>query len=178
MKFIKLPCIVLVSSLLIFSQSSLERQLKELDELRSKLDGLKSIETKENNNGMSEIDIWSFIKSSWESQLKGEDWVSKFCSDEVSYWNSELPIPYDIESLARISSYKKNNTKMLFYDINEIKILVKSKLALVFYYYNSEILDASGRIIKNQGKISDVVILENNLLKIISRIENPLKVIE
>ena len=67
---------------------------------------------------------------------------------------------------------------MLFYDINEIKILVKSKLALVFYYYNSEILDASGRIIKNQGKISDVVILENNLWKIISRIETPLKVIE
>ena len=172
MKFIKPLFIIIFSSLLIYPQSSLERQLKELDELRAKLDGLKSTEIKENSKDVSsKMDVWSFIESSWESQLKGEDWVTKFCSDEVYYWNSELPIPHDIKSLTRNITYKKNNTKMLFYNIKEITKTIKSDLALVFYYYNSETLNANGRIIKNQGKISDVIILDNNRWKILSRVE-------
>ena len=63
---------------------------------------------------------------------------------------------------------------MLYYDLNQIRIVTKSKLALVYYYYNSEILDASGRVIKKQGKISDTVIRENNQWKIISRMESPI----
>ena len=179
MKFIKALFIVIISSFLLNAQSSLERQLKELNELRAKLNDLKTSEIKESSEkGINKIDVWSFIQSSWDSKLEGEDWVNKFCSDEISYWNSELPMPHDIESLTKTLSYKINSTKILFYDINEIKIIVKPEFALVFYFYNSETLDATGKIEKIQKKISDAVVLDNNNLKILSRVESYLKVID
>lgn len=175
MRYSKLFFITLILNTFTYTQSSLESQLKELDQLRAKLDGLKSTENKTDTMyGATNFDIWSYIESSWESRFKGENWVDKFCSDEFNLWNYELPIPQDTESLIKNISYKKNNTKMLYYDLNQIRIVTKSKLALVYYYYNSEILDASGRVIKKQGKISDTVIRENNQWKIISRMESPI----
>jgi hypothetical protein len=157
---------------LLNGQSSLEKQLKEINDLRAKLDGLK-IENKSNipSNNI-EDEIWSTITSTWESELAGEDWVSKYCLKEVLAWNNDSPLPHDKTSLIRNRVYESKNTKMLFYDIQKAGITIKDNLAVVHYYFTVESLNVGGKIEKNKGKLTDVLLKENNKWKYLAWAEN------
>ena len=36
-------------------------------------------------------DIWAAVISTWESDLAGEDWISKHCVDDVLAWSESKP---------------------------------------------------------------------------------------
>ena len=66
--------------------------------------------------------------------------------------------------------FQKEHINRLFEGAKALQIKIgKSRSELVNIIY--ETLNANGRIIKNQGKISDVIILDNNRWKILSRVE-------
>lgn len=147
------------------AQNSLERQLREIDELRAKLDGLKIDELPTKKYSNKEDEIWGTILSTWESDLAGEDWISTFCFEDVLSWTKEDPMPHDKISLQRKRAYDSKNSKLLFYDIKKTGIVVKNDLAIVYYYYITETLDAGGKVKKEKGKLTDILVKENNKWK-------------
>ena len=163
--------IIIVTLTVLSGQNSLEKQLREIDELRAKLKGLKSDETPIQKK-TSDILPWNIIQQSWEMQLNGLDWVSELCLDEMHLWNSSSPVPHDIESISRNLSYKKNNSKMLFYDLKKTGTVFKEDFCIIYYYLTSEILSPSGKINKYENKISDILVKTGETWKIISRFED------
>ena len=162
---------VICSLSILNGQNSLEKQLREIDELRSKLKGLKSDETPVKKKTF-ETSPWSIIQQSWEMQINGHDWVSELCLDDMHLWNSHSPMPHNIESISRNLTYRKNNSKMLFYDLKKTGTILKEDFCIVYYYLTSEILSPSGKINKYDGKISDTLVKTRENWKIISRIED------
>lgn len=164
--------IILISTLAILSgQNSLEKQLREIDELRAKLKGMKSDENPVIKNSF-EDSPWSIIEQSWEMQINDRDWVSELCLDDMYLWNSHSPMPLDIESISRNLSYKNNNSKMLFYDLKKTGTILKENFCIVYYYLTSEIMTSSGKINAYDGKISDTLVKSGETWKIISRFED------
>ena len=166
--------IIMVSLTMLSGQNSLEKQLREIDELRAKLKGLKSDETpilKKTSNTLP----WNIIQQSWEMQLNNLDWFSELCHDEMHLWNSSSPMPHDKESIARNLSYKKNNSKMLFYDLKKTGTVFKEDFCIIYYYVTSEILSPSGKINKYENKISDILVKIGETWKIISRFEDTMQ---
>lgn len=105
-------------------------------------------------------------------QINGHDWVSELCLDDMHLWNSYSPMPHNIESISRNLTYRKNNSKMLFYDLKKTGTILKEDFCIVYYYLTSEILSPSGKINKYDGKISDTLVKTRENWKIISRIED------
>ena len=164
--------LIIIGTLAILSgQNSLEKQLREIDELRAKLKGLKSDETAVIKKSF-EDSPWFIVQQSWEMQINERDWVSELCLDEMHLWNSSSPVPHDIESISRNLSYKKNNSKMLFYDLKKTGTVFKEDFCIIYYYLTSEILSPSGKINKYENKISDILVKTGETWKIISRFED------
>jgi hypothetical protein len=69
-------------------------------------------------------DIWAAVVSTWESDLSGEDWISKHCVDGVLAWGVDSPMPMDKSSLLRNRKYTSKNSEMLFYDVQLAGIAV------------------------------------------------------
>ena len=170
-KLISNSIIIIASLTMLSGQSSLEKQLREIDELRAKLKGLKPDETPIAKNSL-EVLPWEIIQQSWEMQLNDLDWVSELCSNDMHLWNSDSPMPHNVESISRKLSYEKNNSKMLFYDLKKTETILKEGLSIIYYYMTSEILSPSGKINKYDSKISDTLVKSGKTWKIISRFQD------
>ena len=78
-------------------------------------------------------DIWTAVVSTWDSDLAGEDWISKHCVDGVLAWSVDNPMPMDKSSLLRNRKYTSKNSEMLFYDVQLAGIAVQGNTAVVHY---------------------------------------------
>ena len=110
-------------------------------------------------------DIWAAVISTWESDLAGEDWISKHCVDGVLAWSVDNPMPMDKSSLLRNRKYTSKNSEMLFYDVQLAGIAVQGNTAVVHYYFTNERKDAERKIKKDSGRLTDILIKENSKWK-------------
>ena len=103
-------------------------------------------------------DVWATVLSTWEDDLAGKDWISKHCNDGVLAWSVNNPMPLDKSSLLRNRKYTSKNSTMLFYDVQLAGMVVQGNTAVVHYYFSSESKDGEGKIKKDKGRLTDILI--------------------
>ena len=117
-------------------------------------------------------DVWATVVSTWEDDLSGKDWISKHCVDEVLAWSEDNPLPLNKTSLLRNRKYASKKSKMLFYDVQLSGMVVQGNTAIVHYYFTNESKDSSGKINKENGRLTDILIKSNNEWKYLGWSEN------
>ena len=117
-------------------------------------------------------DVWATVVSTWEDDFSGKDWISKHCVDEVLAWSEDNPLPLNKTSLLRNRKYSSKNTKMLFYDVQLSGMVVQGNTAVVHYYFTNESKDSSGKINKEKGRLTDILIKNYNEWKYLAWSEN------
>ena len=81
-------------------------------------------------------------------------------------------MPLNKTSLLRNRKYSSKNTKMLFYDVQLSGMVVQGNTAVVHYYFTNESKDSSGKINKEKGRLTDILIKNNNEWKYLAWSEN------
>jgi ketosteroid isomerase-like protein len=103
-------------------------------------------------------EVWTNVETYWSVQAKGdvEGFLSYFSQDYMG-WDYGSPVPQGKTSTAKYITMNMKNSKMLFYDITPVAILVYGDIAIVDYYYSLQTENAEAKKQWKTGRWTDIL---------------------
>ncbi len=104
-----------------------------------------------------QTEVWSYVASSWATHIEGSTWGDVL--DPAGYgWNNAYPVPTSQAQMkARTRVFGKEG-KILYYQIDPVKITVSGDTAIAYYYANIVENDHAGKRQTNVERCADTLI--------------------
>ena len=108
-------------------------------------------------------EVWTNVETYWSIQAKGDaDGFLSYFSQDYMGWDYSSPVPQGKASTAKYISLNMKNSKMLFYDITPVAILVYGDIAIVDYYYTLQSENLENKKQWKTGRWTDILKKQDN----------------
>ena len=108
-------------------------------------------------------EIWTNVETYWSVQAKGdvEGFLSYFSPDYMG-WDYDSPVPMGKAATAKYITNGMKNSKVLFYNITPVAILVYGEVAIVDYYYTIQSENSEAKKQWKNGRWTDILQKQGN----------------
>lgn len=108
-------------------------------------------------------EVWSNVENYWSLQAKGDaDGFLSYFSQDYMGWDYGSPVPQGKTSTAKYITLNMKNSKVLFYDITPVAILVYNDIAIVDYYYSMQTENSESKKQWKTGRWTDILKKQDN----------------
>ena len=107
-----------------------------------------------------QLELWTQIEASWEKWKTGDiDGSLEVFHEKYLGWSSEYPMPADKAKITKAWNMMKDNFKVLYVDLEPVRIAVVGDAAVAHYYFTfySEYM---GKQKEMKGKNSEFYVKE------------------
>lgn len=103
-------------------------------------------------------EVWTNVETYWSIQAKGdaEGFLSYFSPDYMG-WDYSSPVPQGKVSTAKYVALNMKNSKILFYDLTPVAIMVYGDIAIADYYYNLQTENLEAKKQWKSGRWTDIL---------------------
>ncbi len=110
-----------------------------------------------------QADVWSTIESEWNAASKGnERWVDEFLADDFVGWGTNSPAPRNKTSTRMWERFQSSQGKSVAHELYPLSIVVRGDVAIAHYLYTAAWQDKDGDVEVNNGRYTDVLVLEDD----------------
>ncbi len=108
-------------------------------------------------------EIWRLEDQQWKmSAAKDASWIETMVHPNISFWNTNQPMPRDKASLARWTKYDDTNSTVLEWEIFPISLTITDNVAVANYRYQIASENYKKERETVTGRYTDVFVKEGN----------------
>lgn len=107
-------------------------------------------------------EVWKFEEQQWKmAKDKDLSWIDTMVHANLSYWDTDQPMPQDKASLSRWNRYSSTNTTVLEQEIFPVSLKITGNLAVAQYRYMVARENYKKERETVTGRYTDVLIKDN-----------------
>ena len=108
-----------------------------------------------------QAEVWNYVVWSWDKHVNTGTWAEVL--DPNGYgWNSAYPVPVSRSQMTARNDVFGKEGKILYYQVDPIKIAVNGNTAIAYYYANIVETDHAEKRQNNIERCADTLIKRND----------------
>lgn len=104
-----------------------------------------------------QAEVWNFVSGSWAEHVDPGTWSEDLDPGGFG-WNTDYPVPTSRDQMAARTRVFGPEGKVLYYQLDPVKISVSGDTAIAYYYANIVETDHAGKRQNNVERCADTLI--------------------
>lgn len=114
-------------------------------------------------------EVWQFEETQWKmAAAKDLSWIDTMVHPNLSYWETDQPLPQNKDSLQRWNRYSSANNTVLEQELYPISIVITGNIAVVNYRFIQARENARKEREMVTGRYADILLKDGGKWKFIS----------